>query len=92
MFGGAALGSALPPHRLSAEPVSENRRETNAGARSQKPNILWITTEGVPLKALSCYGSRLIRTPHIDRIANEGLRFENSFATNSLCAPAELLC
>jgi len=38
--------------------------------------------------ALSCYGSQLIKTPNIDRIANEGMRFENSFTTNALCAPS----
>jgi arylsulfatase A-like enzyme len=42
----------------------------------------------VPTAALSCYGSRLIQTPNIDRIANEGVRFQNAFTTNALCAPS----
>ncbi|UWZ85389.1 sulfatase family protein [Occallatibacter riparius] len=54
----------------------------------RRPNILWITGEGVPQPALSCYGGRLLQTPNIDRIANEGIRFENSFCTNGLCAPS----
>jgi arylsulfatase A-like enzyme len=37
--------------------------------------------------AVSAYGSRINKTPHIDRIAREGIRFENCFCTNSICAP-----
>jgi arylsulfatase A-like enzyme len=39
-------------------------------------------------QAISAYGSQLIQTPNIDRIANEGIRFTSSFVTNSLCAPS----
>ncbi|RKN73037.1 DUF4976 domain-containing protein [Paenibacillus ginsengarvi] len=38
--------------------------------------------------AMSCYGSKINRTPHIDRIANEGIRFDNCFCTNSICSPS----
>src|SRR5665213_1428444 len=88
-LGGAALGSAFAPAFLSAQNAPANApKSTSGGHASGKPNILWITGEGIPLKALSCYGSPLIQTPHIDRIANEGMRFENSFVTNALCAPS----
>ncbi|MGH2645468.1 MAG: sulfatase-like hydrolase/transferase, partial [Chitinophagaceae bacterium] len=56
--------------------------------KPDKPNILWITTEGVPLSVLSCYGSRIMQTPNIDRLANEGMLFHNSFCNNALCAPS----
>ncbi|TAM98792.1 MAG: DUF4976 domain-containing protein [Chitinophagaceae bacterium] len=56
--------------------------------KPDKPNILWITTEGVPLSVLSCYGSRIMKTPNIDRIAQEGMLFHNSFCNNALCAPS----
>jgi len=39
-------------------------------------------------QAISAYGSRLIKTPNIDRLANEGIRFTNCFNVNSLCAPS----
>ncbi len=88
-LGSAALGSALSPGLFSAEtPQSAAPLRRGSPSGAQKPNILWITTEGVPLKALSCYGSHLIKTPNIDRIANEGMRFESSFTTNALCAPS----
>jgi len=38
--------------------------------------------------AISAYGSRLIRTPNIDRLAREGMRFDNCFVTNSICTPS----
>ena len=88
-IGGAAVGSALAPGLLSAEnPQSQPLARNHAAAHGKRPNILWITTEGVPLNALSCYGSQLIKTPNIDRLANEGMKFENSFTTNALCAPS----
>ena len=78
--------------------ISSLERSTNASAHAfpniiphrkpDKPNILWITTEGVPLSVLSCYGSRLMQTPNIDRIAREGMLFRNSFCNNALCAPS----
>ncbi len=57
-------------------------------SKNSAPNILWITTEGVPLSVLSCYGSKIDTTPNIDRIAREGMLFTNSFCTNALCAPS----
>jgi len=38
--------------------------------------------------AVSCYGGKLNKTPNIDRIANEGMRFDNCFCTNSICTPS----
>jgi len=88
-LGGAAIGSALAPRLMASEAPQENPAVAPARrAGSERPNILWITAEGIPLKALSCYGSHLIQTPHIDRLAKEGMRFENSFTTNALCAPS----
>jgi len=39
-------------------------------------------------QAIGCYGSRLNQTSHIDRIAREGVRFDNCFCTNGICAPS----
>jgi len=39
-------------------------------------------------QAVGCYGSRINRTPGIDRIAREGVRFDNCFCTNGICAPS----
>ncbi len=53
-----------------------------------RPNILYIMTDDHANRAISAYGSDLIQTPNIDRIAKEGILFKNSFVTNSICAPS----
>ncbi len=52
------------------------------------PNILFIMSDDHAEQAISAYGSKMIETPHIDRIAKEGILFKNSFVTNSICAPS----
>ena len=52
------------------------------------PNIIFIMSDDHSEQAISAYGSKLINTPNIDRIAKEGIRFNNSFVTNSICAPS----
>lgn len=53
-----------------------------------RPNILYIMTDDHAAHALSCYGSKVNKTPNLDRIAEEGMRLTNCFATNALCAPS----
>jgi len=53
-----------------------------------KPNIIYIMTDDHAYQATSCYNGQLNQTPNIDRIANEGAMFSNSFVTNSICSPS----
>jgi arylsulfatase A-like enzyme len=53
----------------------------------RRPNILYIMTDDHVPAAMSCYGNKILHTPNLDRLANEGVRFNNCFVTNSLCAP-----
>jgi arylsulfatase A-like enzyme len=55
---------------------------------AQRPNILFIMSDDHTKQAISAYGSNLIETPNIDRIAKEGAIFNQSFVTNSICAPS----
>lgn len=52
------------------------------------PNIIFIMTDDHTKQAMSCYGSNINQTPNIDRIANKGVIFNNSFVTNAICAPS----
>ena len=54
----------------------------------ERPNLLFIMADDHAAHALGCYGSRINATPNLDRIAREGMRFENCFCTNSICAPS----
>ncbi len=55
---------------------------------SRRPHILFIMADDHASQAVGCYGSRINRTPGIDRIAREGVRFDNCFCTNGICAPS----
>jgi arylsulfatase A-like enzyme len=52
------------------------------------PNILYIMADDHAAHAISAYGSRVNQTPHIDRLAAEGMRFNQCFVTNSICTPS----
>lgn len=55
---------------------------------AQRPNILFIMTDDHASHALSCYGSKVNQTPHLDRLAATGVRFANAFIPNSICTPS----
>ena len=60
-------------------------------ARQGKPNILFIMSDDHTTQAVSAYGSRLAEiapTPTIDRLAKEGILFENALCTNAICTPS----
>lgn len=61
---------------------------TQAHAAPQQPNILFIFTDDHASHAMSCYGSKVNQTPNLDRIAREGMLFNNCFCTNSICGPS----
>ena len=54
---------------------------------ADKPNILWITTEDMS-PDLGCYGDSYARTPQIDRLAAQSLRYTHCFAESPMCAPS----
>ena len=56
--------------------------------RSRRPNIIYIMTDDHAAHAISAYGSRVNKTPHIDRLAREGALLTSVFATNSICTPS----
>ncbi|MFT3790901.1 MAG: sulfatase [Rudaea sp.] len=57
-------------------------------ADKRRPNIVFIMTDDHSRTAMSLYGNRILQTPNLDRIAHEGLRFDEAFVTCSLCLPS----
>ena len=57
-------------------------------AADKRPNILFIFTDDHAAHSISAYGSKVNKTPNLDRIGNGGMVFENCFCTNSLCGPS----
>jgi arylsulfatase A-like enzyme len=60
----------------------------NVTAAPTRPNILLVFTDDHALQAIGAYGSKINKTPNIDRLAKEGMLFQNCFVTNSICAPS----
>ncbi len=53
-----------------------------------RPNIIIIVSDDHAYQSISAYGSKLMQTPNIDRIAKEGVRFDKAYVTNSICGPS----
>jgi arylsulfatase A-like enzyme len=74
-LAGAAAAIALPS-------------ATRAAAPRRKPNILFVLADDLGYGDLGCYGQERIQTPHIDRLAAEGVRFTDCYAGSTVCAPS----
>jgi arylsulfatase A-like enzyme len=61
---------------------------SNPIGAAERPNFIIMMTDDQRADALSCAGNKILKTPHIDRLASEGMRFKNMFVTNALCAPS----
>ncbi|MFY0653895.1 MAG: sulfatase-like hydrolase/transferase [Cyclobacteriaceae bacterium] len=61
---------------------------TSLYAQSDKPNILLISADEMVPMLLGAYGHPVVKTPHIDQLAKEGVRFDAAYANNPLCVPA----
>jgi arylsulfatase A-like enzyme len=72
------IGASLFPPALSAagKPIES------------PPNIIFIMSDDHAAHAVSAYGSRINKTPNLDRLAKDGMRFNHCFAVNSICAPS----
>ena len=55
---------------------------------SPKPNIIYIFADDLGIGDLSCYGATKVSTPHIDRLAGQGVQFTNAYATSSTSTPS----
>ena len=59
-----------------------------AQEKDTRPNILFIFSDDHAYQSISAYDSIVNKTPNLDRIANEGMRFDRAFVTNSICGPS----
>src|SRR5687767_13171674 len=72
------------------EPAPQPRFESlREKARGQgKPNIIFILADDLGYGDLGCYGQKKFKTPNIDRLAAEGMRFTQCYAGSTVCAPS----
>ncbi len=60
-------------------------RAATAGKR--RPNVVFILADDLGYADVGCYGQKKIRTPNIDKLAAEGMRFTQFYSGNPVCAP-----
>ncbi|MEN9813425.1 MAG: Arylsulfatase precursor, partial [Verrucomicrobiota bacterium] len=89
--GRGALSRHVPlPHPTRALLVALLLAPVLAAAApraSRPPNLVLILTDNQGAWTLGCYGNPDIRTPHVDRLAGEGIRFTRALASNPVCSP-----
>ncbi len=76
----AAIGFARPATRATAS--------EGTAATMKRPNFLVFLADDQGIEHVGCYGNKIVRTPHIDRLAGEGLRFTRAFTPTAMCAPS----
>jgi arylsulfatase A-like enzyme len=71
-------------------PCSGRERELagRAGAAGKQPNIIFVLADDLGYGDLGCYGQEKIKTPNLDRMAAEGMRFTQHYAGSTVCAPS----
>ena len=77
------VGAGLTTTALSGLGCNAGLRGVKAGEK--RPNILWLISEDTS-PDLGCYGNKLVKTPHLDKMAAEGAMFINAFVTGPVCS------
>ncbi|MCZ6796031.1 MAG: sulfatase-like hydrolase/transferase, partial [Planctomycetota bacterium] len=61
---------------------------TTAPGEDRPPNVIYLLADDLGYAEIGCYGQKWIKTPHIDRLAREGMRFTQHYSGNAVCAPS----
>lgn len=57
---------------------------------SEKPNVIFILTDDLGLNQIGAYGNTPVKTPNLDAMANNGIRFDHAYASNTVCSPSRV--
>jgi hypothetical protein len=83
LINSSKLYASLFPMLLTAAMPTVSQAQPSI---QKRPNIIWISTEDFS-PHLGCYGDKVAQTPHIDKLASQGVRFTNAFTTAAISAP-----
>ncbi|WP_324025359.1 sulfatase [Maribacter sp. BPC-D8] len=72
---------------FSIASCGDKKVEKVASTKKTKPNIIWLMAEDMSTD-LACYGLPNVKTPNLDKMATDGVRFDNAFVTNPICSPS----
>jgi arylsulfatase A-like enzyme len=73
---------------LGAFVAQTSAAKPHSGQAERLPNVIFMLTDDLGYSDVSCYGSNKVKTPHIDRLAAEGLRFTDFHTAASICSPS----
>lgn len=73
---------------LFATGYAVGEEAADASSQDRRPNVLFIISDDLSAETLSCYGARDCRTPHIDRLAERGMRFTRAYCQFPVCGPS----
>jgi arylsulfatase A-like enzyme len=59
-----------------------------AAKPAKTPNVIYILADDLGMGDLGCYGQQKLKTPNIDRLADEGMRFTDHYSGNTVCSPS----
>ncbi|MGN6135080.1 MAG: arylsulfatase [Aureliella sp.] len=86
--GGQIAARCLAMAAAALSLVGSLGSPTTAADPAPRPNIVFILSDDLAQGDLGCYGQKLIKTPHLDQMAREGLRFTQAYCGTSVCAPS----
>jgi arylsulfatase A-like enzyme len=72
---------------LLAGPLTGLRAQTTA-VGERPPNVIFIMADDLGYGDLGCYGQEQVKTPNLDRMAAQGIRFTQYYAGSTVCAPS----
>ena len=79
---------AAPSQARTDPDTLRNTMKPDPSLNGARPNFIWINTHDVGADSLGCYGNAYATTPHIDKLAKEGIRYTHAFASGPICSPA----
>ncbi|GAA4114108.1 arylsulfatase [Nocardioides fonticola] len=89
LLASGAAGALAPAIAPTADPATAaGARSSRGGRKGRRPNIVLILADDFGYGALGAYGQQVLKTPHLDRLAAEGIAFTQGYSGASVCAPS----
>src|SRR4026208_501798 len=82
-----AIGTTLLSSGVRSITATANSVQRSSGAKQSRPNIIFILADDLGWGDLSCYGRPDYRTPNLDLLASQGMRFTDAYSASAVCTP-----
>lgn len=89
-LGGLATSATLLLRRKTAGSTTDLRAASTEASRATRPNVIFILADDLGWGDLTCYGRPDYRTPNIDLLASQGVRFTDAYSASAVCTPTRV--